>query len=164
MGQSSVNDLVTFPSRLTSTPVTWAGWPVSSLEEIIMWSKWNWKVPKTPWGCGRSRFLAGKKVKASRFLDRSQPAWPNRRTARLRPSEFSASSPHRSVSTASAKQSPDKLFIYHATCLFDNGIAFLVLLLIYCGPLGLWKTNLWRCRTDSRTGGEKSAFVAWGRR
>lgn len=84
-------------SRLTSTHVTWAGWQVSSLEGIIMWSKWNWKVQRTHWGCVRWRSSVGKRVRASRFWDRSQPAWPSRRTARPRLSECFASSPHRSV-------------------------------------------------------------------
>lgn len=89
--------LCLFRPRLTSTRVTWAGWRVSFLEGIIMWSRWNWKVQRTPWGCARWRSSVGKRAKASRFLDRSQPAWPSKRIVRLRLSECFASSPHRYV-------------------------------------------------------------------
>lgn len=92
-----VNIPVTFHPRLTSTRVTWAGWQVSFLEGIITWSRWNWKVQRTPWGCARWRSSVGKKARASRFWDRSQPVWPSKRTVKLRLSECFASSPHRSV-------------------------------------------------------------------
>ncbi len=153
MWQNSMNIPLFFDPRLTSTRVTWAGWQVSFLEGIIMWSRLNWKVRRTHWGCARWRSSAGKKARASRFQDRSQPAWPSKRTVRLRLFECFVSSRRRSV------------WLNHSFTLQVIFSIFHFSLKLNCSSLlylGLWKTYLRRCRANPGAGGEKPAFLTRG--